>query len=844
MYLMEEELKKLIAEGKVIPFVGAGVSMAIKDKEGNSLFPSWSRLLESFIPVMEEEYRQRESKDEKKLVEDIKKRFKNKPMSYLAIADSIEAYLTVNDFNKHLKTHLTVDYNTIEDKSYELPQSIWGLGSKLIITTNYDNILHKASQDKNIKYWDIQSIHEQGNAFRDGISSPTVWNLHGNINNINNIILSTKKYKQLYTDNINDSEYKSALHTLQHFITSHSLLFIGFSLDDMFIVNQLNHIINIFGGNTHEHYVLLKKGVDASHLNRQIKVIRFESYGQPLIDKVKSLRQTPIINGYTPKKLGTIPSKNESFIGREKDLIRVEEQLNQESLTYIVNGIGGIGKSMLANEYFHRYKNRYKYIAFIAFDSQEDSSLETLFVANFSKDLKLDVDSSFDDIIRELQKLPHKNLILIDNLENKKELEKIKLLNSNFDILITTRLTNLDTRYQLTLDTLNDRDAKALFSDIYQITEDISDILEYLDNHPLLINLTAKSLQEGYLSLDELKKEIKNGNLYKIYSQDSKSIQKHINHRFKQQFKRDLNKNLKKLIKLLSAFPSIEINFDRLQEIFKDEKNLKIDLIRLSQMGWLSKSKNGFKLHQIIKEYLWTKHLPSSEEISPIFEYFSSSIANSADAQTAVDNRSNIIYLEALLHILGRQEQENEKIARYIGDMANIYESMGEYEKAEPLYLKAQKIQVESLGENHPSTATSYNNLAGLYRAMGEYEKAEPLYLKAQKIQVESLGENHPSTATSYNNLGTFYYHTQEYQKSYEFMTKAIETMKRVLPPNHPHILSAKENLKIIKQKLHTDDNKQDEIIEAFIKFLSQKDEEIDMNDEKRVTELFIEFIS
>ena len=75
-------------------------------------------------------------------------------------------------------------------------------------------------------------------------------------------------------------------------------------------------------------------------------------------------------------------------------------------------------------------------------------------------------------------------------------------------------------------------------------------------------------------------------------------------------------------------------------------------------------------------------------------------------------------------------------------------------------------------------------------------------------------------------------------------MTKAIETMKRVLPPNHPHILSAKENLKIIKQKLHTDDNKQDEIIEAFIKFLSQKDEEIDMNDEKRVTELFIEFIS
>ena len=182
--MLEEELKRLITEGKVIPFVGAGVSMAIRDRDGKSLFPSWSGLLESFIHIIENECRQRESKEEKKLIEKIKNKFQNKPIDYLAIADGIEDYLTVNDFNKHLKKSLAIKYSEVDESTYELPQSIWKLGSKLIITTNYDNIMHQSSQNKNIEYWDIENLHEQGNFFRDGLTSPTVWNLHGNINNI------------------------------------------------------------------------------------------------------------------------------------------------------------------------------------------------------------------------------------------------------------------------------------------------------------------------------------------------------------------------------------------------------------------------------------------------------------------------------------------------------------------------------------------------------------------------------------------------------------------------------------------------------------------------------------
>ena len=36
-----------LQNGKVIPFVGAGVSLAVKDAQGNALFPSWKQLLQN-----------------------------------------------------------------------------------------------------------------------------------------------------------------------------------------------------------------------------------------------------------------------------------------------------------------------------------------------------------------------------------------------------------------------------------------------------------------------------------------------------------------------------------------------------------------------------------------------------------------------------------------------------------------------------------------------------------------------------------------------------------------------------------------------------------------------------
>lgn len=839
---MEEELKRLIRENKVIPFVGAGVSKAVKYKNGEDAFITWKELLENFLPSI----------DKPAKVNVIKALLEDEPVNYLEIADKIEQSLSTNDFNKILKQTFDIDYNEINKNTYALAKEIWNLDSNLIITTNYDKVLHKACDDENISFWDIESIHEQGNFLRDGALNPTVWNLHGHVDNTNNIILTTSKYQELYTIDIEKSKYSASLATLRTVIASKSLLFIGFSLDDEFVKKQINKTIEIFGGNSCEHYVLVKKGSNVDTLNDNIKVVHYENYGQPLIDKIKSLipiakeiqikqeTNTQTAEESATRYLTTLPRKHENFIGRIDELKAIEDMLENESITYIVNGIGGVGKSDLSSEYFHRNMHRYKNVAFIEF-TEDTSSIEELFFVKFKEQFNLRENATLDSIIKKLHGLPSKNLLLIDNLESKNDFEKIKALNTNFDLLITTRRTDLDVLHQLPLYTLNDKDAKELFLSIYNKDEDIEDILKYLDNHPLFINLTAKSLKSEYISLDELRAEIQNNNIYKIDSKDEKTFKEHLEDRFAKQFSSEPNEELKLLLQVLSIFPSIEIDFKILEKSIATGK-LKVRLQKLVDRGWLSKKENSYKLHQIIKLFIQTDYpleyknitfvfdniakyinpddstLIASQlhEYIPIIELFLSSYKNTEDEHICgiLDSITYLYYsLGQYSRSLSYQKKSFEIRKKLFGETSKqtaksynllgvIYQAIGESSKALEFHQKAIKIREEVLGEKDPDSSASYNNISIVYKAIGELVKALEFQQKAIKIQEEVLGEKHHNLATSYSNISMIYRATGESNKALEFQQKAIKIREEVLGERHPDLAVSYNNISMLYKDL------------------------------------------
>ncbi|WP_333803344.1 tetratricopeptide repeat protein, partial [Sulfurospirillum sp.] len=531
------------------------------------------------------------------------------------------------------------------------------------------------------------------------------------------------------------------------------------------------------------------------------------------------------------RNLTILPPINPDFIGRKQELGEIEKNLTANNLIYIVNGIGGVGKSELSYEYFHQQKDKYKKIAFIELSSE--ISIEEAFIIKFKEKFQLD---SFEAILRRLQEFPSKNLFLIDNLENREDFEKIKVLNTNFDLLFTTRLKDIDTKHQLNLETLTHEDAQKLFVSIYGTDENIEDILNYLDYHPLFINLTAKSLQREYLTLDELREEIKNNTLVKIDSKDNKTFQEHLHKRFNTQFEKETNQELKILLQKLAIFPSIEIDF----EIFSKLLNIKkVELQKLVDRGWLTQKENQYKLHQIIKTFILSEYPLKYEQICPIFQTVATYIDPDDSALIAnllhnyipvIESFVNLYekkqdrYIAGLLDSLtylyyslakyakaltiqneSKKRKENMKepndeayLAKSYAILGVIYDSKGNYDKALEWYEKALKIREKVLGSNHPDSATTYNNIAGVYHSKGIYDKALKWYEKALEIREKVLGLNHPSTATTYNEIARVYHSKGIYDKALEWYEKALEINEKVLGSNHPDTATTYNNIALV----------------------------------------------
>ncbi len=143
-------------------------------------------------------------------------------------------------------------------------------------------------------------------------------------------------------------------------------------------------------------------------------------------------------------------------------------------------------------------------------------------------------------------------------------------------------------------------------------------------------------------------------------------------------------------------------------------------------------------------------------------------------------------------------DRENSNILNQYGI---ILYKISQYDKAIKYYKKALKIDLKTLGDEHPNVATRYNNLGSAWDSKGEYDKAIEYYKKALKIDLKALGDEHPGTATDYNNLGLVWYSKGEYDKAIEYYKKALGILRKVHPNGHLHVDTVEKHLEMARQK-------------------------------------------
>ncbi|MBX3073969.1 tetratricopeptide repeat protein [Candidatus Obscuribacterales bacterium] len=95
----------------------------------------------------------------------------------------------------------------------------------------------------------------------------------------------------------------------------------------------------------------------------------------------------------------------------------------------------------------------------------------------------------------------------------------------------------------------------------------------------------------------------------------------------------------------------------------------------------------------------------------------------------------------------------------------------GEAERA----FQASITEAKSFGDNDLRMATSLTNLGVLYNSRGQFEKAEPLFEKAVHIKQKALGAFNTDVADSAARLCQFYLKRKKYEKADPICNKLIQ---------------------------------------------------------------------
>jgi SIR2-like domain len=277
-----ESLKIAFANKTLIPLVGAGVSMSLKNKAGEKLFPSWPELLERAASKLEAE-KKSDYADAIRSMLKLKK--------YKEAADCAREGLVGGLWNQFFTDVFNINSKEIDEDSLALPKAIWSLSDR-VVTLNYDKILRIACPlPHDVHQLDSTNKVVLADFCRNSFDKPAIWHLHGKIDNLEKIILTSDSYDRFYVEC--DPDYKAALATFQSLCRATTLLFVGCSLDDAELLQQIESQYQIFAGNIGPHFALVHKAqleaIGAKLRGLPIDLISFEEFGKPLLDIISAI---------------------------------------------------------------------------------------------------------------------------------------------------------------------------------------------------------------------------------------------------------------------------------------------------------------------------------------------------------------------------------------------------------------------------------------------------------------------------------------------------------------------------------------------------------------------------
>lgn len=327
---------------------------------------------------------------------------------------------------------------------------------------------------------------------------------------------------------------------------------------------------------------------------------------------------------------------NSCFVGREEELETIHEYF-QESHVVFLHGVGGIGKTELANRYIHTHRADLQTVVAVRFSgSIRQTLLNEVKLEHFKREENEKDDAYFKRLLEQMKCcLTPDDLFLLDNFDVEKDDDLETLLQCQCKFLITTREDYRDYDYrQMDVGAMKDRSTLQSLFGYYNDTEYTEDqwdtlyrLFGFVDFHTMMIALLAKYLRITQESPYELYRKMRKAE--GLTELDDTNIKQRKDRQLRPQ---SVGRHLltlfdlsgftepeKTLLRSLSLLGELAIDQDAFLNWIgmADEETCAEALVR---HGWIQKYDNKIMLHQIILDLVYNHLAPNAEHCNQLVE--------------------------------------------------------------------------------------------------------------------------------------------------------------------------------------------------------------------------------
>jgi len=146
---------------------------------------------------------------------------------------------------------------------------------------------------------------------------------------------------------------------------------------------------------------------------------------------------------------------------------------------------------------------------------------------------------------------------------------------------------------------------------------------------------------------------------------------------------------------------------------------------------------------------------------------------------------------------------EHPETATSLNNLGAVHRAMGANEDAQARFEQAFKVRQAALGPDHPYTAASLHNLAAMALVFGDPQRARTLHQQALTIREQALGPAHPETARSQQGLAQTWIALDQPARAQPLLESALDTFLAKLGERHPETLRVRELLRDLKNRSH-----------------------------------------